>query len=170
MKVLDFGLVRHENRSQADTLVTQDAGIIGTPAYMAPEAIVGDAVDRRADIYALGCVTYFLLTGQPVFGRDTAMKHLMRHVHDVPTPPSLRAKQRIPRAVDDLVLACLQKDPQDRPQSADVLFDMAAACVTRDSWDHQTARTWWHGRVLDGTHAPGSASLLTQSATALVAS
>jgi serine/threonine-protein kinase len=148
VKVLDFGLVRHENRSRAATLLTYDAGIVGTPAYMAPEAIVGETdLDRRADVYAVGCVLYFLLTGQQVFGVDTGMKQLMRHVQDTPTPPSRRAPHPIPRALDDLVMACLQKDPQDRPQSADALYEMATVCLTRDRWDEADARRWWNAHL-----------------------
>ena len=79
---------------------------------MAPEIILGDAdVDRRADVYALGCVAYFLLTGQLVFEADTPMKMLMQHVHARPVPPSQRTELPIPRELDELVLACLEKDP-----------------------------------------------------------
>ena len=149
VKVLDFGLVRQEDRRQAQTLLTREAGIIGTPAYMAPEAIAGDGdVDRRVDIYALGCVAHFLLTGEEVFGADNSMKVLMRHLQDPPPAPSQRAPQPVPRAVDDLVLACLQKDPERRPDNAQVLLDMAAACLTRDTWDQPKARSWWR------THLP----------------
>ena len=147
VKVLDFGLVRHEDRRHAPTLVTHQAAIVGTPAYMAPEAILGDEVDRRADIYALGCVAYFLLTGETAFGRDTTMKQLMRHVQETPAPPSARAPQPVPRAVDELVMACLQKDPRHRPQSAEVLDDMAAACPTFDHWDRRAASAWWARRL-----------------------
>jgi serine/threonine-protein kinase len=148
VKVLDFGLVRYEDRRHASTVVTHEAPILGTPAYMAPEAIIGDEVDRRADVYALGCVAYFLLTGQTVFAsHDSPMKQLMRHVQDTPLPPSARTTQHIPRAVDDLVLACLQKDPRDRPQSAEALCDMATACVTRDTWSLSAARQWWETRL-----------------------
>ena len=83
VKVLDFGLVKVRDRvGGVETLVTMDHTTTGTPAYMAPEIIVGEAdVDRRADVYALGCVAYFLLTGQLVFEADTPMKMLMQHVH-----------------------------------------------------------------------------------------
>ncbi len=167
VKVLDFGLVRQENPEHGATMLTRDAGILGTPAYMAPEAIVGNDVDRRADVYAVGCVAYFLLTGQPVFGDETGMRQLMRHVQDTPVPPSRKAKHHVPRAVDDLVMACLQKDPRDRPDSAEALFDMAAVCLTRDSWDQADARRWWT------SHAPGTqeaVAVAASAATTLVAS
>jgi eukaryotic-like serine/threonine-protein kinase len=163
VKVLDFGLVRHEDRAVSPTLLTHNAAIVGTPAYMAPEAILGDAVDRRADVYALGCVAYFLLTGQPVFGHDSTMRQLVRHVHDTPEPPSRRAPHRVPRALDDLVMACLQKDPAARPDSAEVVFEMAAACFMRDPWDRATARRWWETHLCANPtpDAPVPARLVT---------
>src|SRR5688572_9990984 len=120
VKVLDFGLVKiHDRRRGADSLATLDHTTTGTPAYMAPETILGDAdVDRRADVYALGCVAYFLLTGQLVFEADTSMKMLLQHVNAKPVPPSQRSELPIPKELDDLILACLEKDPNLRPQSA----------------------------------------------------
>src|SRR5688572_23029633 len=120
VKVLDFGLVKIKDRAlDIQTLVTMDHTTSGTPAYMAPETILGDAdVDRRADVYALGCVAYFLLTGQLVFEADTSMKMLLQHVNAKPVPPSQRSELPIPKELDDLILACLEKDPNLRPQSA----------------------------------------------------
>ena len=146
VKVLDFGLVKVRNRGPAsDTLLTLDHTTTGTPAYMAPEIIVGEAdVDRRADVYALGCVAYYLLTGQLVFEADTPMKMLMQHVHARPVPPSERTELRIPRDLDELVLACLEKDPNARPQHAEELFRMAQECTScGESWNQNRARAWW---------------------------
>jgi serine/threonine-protein kinase len=145
VKVLDFGLVKINSRRRgADSLATLDHTTTGTPAYMAPEAILGDAeVDRRADVYALGCVAYFLLTGQLVFEADTSMKMLMQHVHAQPVPPSERTELPIPKELDDLVLACLQKDPNLRPQNASDLFRMAQACHACGEWNVDTAQKWW---------------------------
>jgi serine/threonine-protein kinase len=145
VKVLDFGLVKYSGRTNLrQTLVTTAHTPTGTPAYMAPETILGDSdVDRRADVYALGCVAYFLLTGQLVFEADTPMKMLMQHVQSPPVAPSQRTEMRIPREVDELVLACLQKDPNLRPQDAGALFRMACGCKSFDSWTQELARTWW---------------------------
>jgi serine/threonine protein kinase len=154
VKVLDFGLVKVRERTPGGetTLVTLEHTTTGTPAYMAPEIIVGDAdVDRRADVYALGCVAYFLLTGQLVFEADTPMKMLMQHVHARPVPPSQRTELRIPRELDDLVLSCLEKDPRARPQNAEELFRMAVSCKTCETWDQASARTWWQTHVPDLT-------------------
>ncbi len=155
IKVLDFGLVKVSDRAHArgvDTLSTIDQTTTGTPAYMAPETILGDAkVDRRADVYALGCVAYFLLTGELVFEADTSMKMLMQHLQAQPVPPSERTELPIPRELDDMVLACLQKDPKLRPQNASELFRMACNCRVGDGWDSDRALDWWRIHLPDLT-------------------
>ena len=145
VKVLDFGLVKVKAReSVGQTLTALDQKTSGTPAYMAPEVILGEAdVDRRADVYALGCVAYYLLTGQLVFEADTPMKMLMQHVHAKPVPPSRRTELPIPRELDEFVLSCLEKDPNRRPQDAETLFRLACGCRTCDTWSSDVARTWW---------------------------
>jgi serine/threonine-protein kinase len=146
-KVLDFGLVTLEQRSPAVTL-TAEHRTIGTPAYMAPEMILGAGdADRRVDVYALGCVAYFLLTGQRVFEAETPMKTLIQHVEGQPIAPSRRSEQPISADVDELVLACLQKDPDQRPQDADTLLRMATACGTGDAWGQDEARRWWESHL-----------------------
>jgi len=144
-KVLDFGLVKFRDRTRgADTLTTMDQMATGTPAYMAPETILGEGdVDRRADVYALGCVAYFALTGSLVFEADTSMKMLMQHLHTQPTRPSERSELPIPRELDDLVMACLQKDPSLRPQNAGELLGMAHRCRAADGWSQEQAEGWW---------------------------
>jgi serine/threonine-protein kinase len=127
-----------------ETLATIDHKTTGTPAYMAPEIILGETdVDRRADVYALGCVAYFLLTGQLVFDADTSMKMLMQHVQARPVPPSERSELPIPRELDELILACLEKDPNKRPQNAETLLRLACRCQSCEAWDNDAARAWW---------------------------
>ena len=146
-KVLDFGLVKLNGQASGDrvqTLMTSDQRTTGTPAYMAPEIILGETnVDRRADVYALGCVAYYALTGRLVFEGDTPMKVLLQHVQAEPVPPSQRTELPIPQELDDLVLACLRKDPNDRPQNAEVLLNMCTGCKTGDCWNSNLAKTWW---------------------------
>ena len=116
--------------------------------HMAPEIILGENdVDRRADVYALGGVAYYLLTGQLVFEADTPMKMLLQHVQAAPLPPSQRTELPIPRELDDLVLACLEKDPAKRPQDAGALFQLATECLSCATWNHDTARTWWEAHL-----------------------
>src|SRR5262249_5951349 len=135
VKVIDFGLAKIQRRASAALPHAPGAFARGTPAYMAPEAALGEEhVDRRADVYAVGCVAYFLLTGELVFSGGTPMQQLLHHVNETALPPSSRAEQRIPREVDELVMACLEKDPARRPASAEALFKMAGACRIADPW------------------------------------
>jgi eukaryotic-like serine/threonine-protein kinase len=153
VKVLDFGLVKFADRStMQQTLMTAAHTTTGTPAYMAPELILGEAdIDRRADVYALGCVAYYLLTGQLVFEADTPMKMFLHHVQTKPVPPSQRVELRIPPELDELVLACLEKDPSKRPQDASQLFDLARDCRTCEQWTSDRARLWWEQHLLELT-------------------
>jgi serine/threonine-protein kinase len=162
VKVLDFGLVKFKQHAPGtDTLSTIDHTTTGTPAYMAPETILGDKeVDRRADVYALGCVAYFLLTGQLVFEADTSMKMLMQHLNAPPVPPSQRTELPIPRELDQLVLACLEKDPNMRPQNAGELFRMANNCRTCEGWTPDVAQSWWEMHLPD---LAGPLSVVTTS-------
>ncbi len=169
VKVLDFGLVKlRESGGQSESLLTLDHTTTGTPAYMAPEIILGDAdVDRRADVYALGCVAYYLLTGQLVFEADTSMKMLMQHLHAPPVPPSQRTELPIPRELDQRVLACLQKDPDMRPQHAGELFRLATNCHACDGWNADVARSWWEMHLPEFTGPltiPAAATTSVQAA------
>jgi len=148
VKVLDFGIAKdHRPGSSQDTMLTKHV-IVGTPAYIAPEAILGEDIDLRADIYALGCVAYFLVTGQLVFEADTSMKVLVQHVQDPPVPPSQRSEIEVPPDLDALILRCLEKDPKRRPQSAQELLRLVRACRVNAPWDSDRAREWWE------THLP----------------
>jgi len=151
VKVLDFGLVKFNSRNAGQTLMTLEHTTTGTPAYMAPEIILGEAnVDRRADVYAVGCVAYFLLTGQLVFEADTPMKMMLQHVQAEPIPPSQRTELPIPRELDELVMACLQKDPDKRPQNAEELFNLANR-QTCDGWNFAIASAWWERHLPEMT-------------------
>jgi hypothetical protein len=158
VKVLDFGLVKNADPGLASaTLATMGGVTVGTPAYMAPEVVLGSPeIDRRVDVYALGCVAYYLLTGHRVFEATTPMKVLMQHVHERPLPPSHLAEQSIPPEVDALVLACLHKDPNRRPADADELFRRLNACGAT-GWEHDDARRWWQAH-LPHLAAPAPAS------------
>lgn len=148
VKVLDFGLVKFNAAQELDgrtqTLMTAAHTTIGTPAYMAPEIILGRSdVDRRADVYAIGCVAYFMLTGHLVFEGSTPMETLVHHVHTPPVPPSERSELRIPPDLDAIVMACLEKDPDKRPQDAMVLRKLLHRCETCDTWSNARALAWW---------------------------
>jgi len=144
VKVLDFGIVRTvRDAADASPVHTRENVVHGTPAFMAPEQVMGTAVDGRADIYATGCVAYWLLTGELVFTADTPMGMLVQHAQTTPTPPSARAGRPIPRALEDLILACLAKDPADRPKSAKELSRRLAEVEGASSWTQDRAREWW---------------------------
>ena len=100
-------------------------------------------MDGRADIYATGCVAYWLLTGQYVFTGETPMAILMHHVHTTPVAPSARTSQPIAPALERLVLACLSKDPADRPQTAGELSRRLAEVESAEPWSEARAREWW---------------------------
>jgi eukaryotic-like serine/threonine-protein kinase len=122
---------------------TRENAVHGTPAFIAPEQAMGAEVDGRADIYATGCVAYWLLTGQFVFTAETPMGLLLAHAHTPPTPPSARTELPIPRALDDLVVSCLAKDPANRPQSARELSLRLAEVEGASAWTQDRAREWW---------------------------
>jgi serine/threonine protein kinase len=142
----------NDSSSVRQTLMTADHRTTGTPAFMAPEIILGDGdVDRRADVYALGCVTHYLLTGHLVFDADTPIRMLMHHVQTAPTPPSQRTELPISRDLDELVMACLEKDPDNRPQDAEQLLAMVRRCRVADPWDGDRAKEWWESHLLELT-------------------
>jgi serine/threonine-protein kinase len=149
VKVLDFGIAgRTQHLVETGALgLTRDNVLLGTPAYIAPEqAVGGSGVDSRADIYAVGCVAYFLLTGQLVFTADTPVGVVVHHAHTPPTPPSDRTEMPIPPALDQLVMACLAKNPGNRPQSAKELSRKLTDITGLEPWTDDRAREWWELR------------------------
>jgi eukaryotic-like serine/threonine-protein kinase len=154
VKVLDFGLVKALGDSvKTTTAITMENMITGTPAFIAPEQALGRLdLDGRADIYATGCVAYWLLTGELVFTGDTPMALLMHHAHTPPAPPSTRTELSIPAELDGLVLSCLAKDPAARPQTARELSHRLAAVDGADGWTEDRARAWWakHKPAMEG--------------------
>jgi serine/threonine-protein kinase len=148
VKVLDFGIVGTvRGRADSSTLHTGDNAPPGTPAFMAPEQADGAGVDGRADIYATGCLAYWLLTGQLVFTAETPLGLLLRHAQSAPIPPSARSGLPIPRALEEIVMSCLAKDPADRPQSARELSRRLSEVEGATAWTEERARDWWaaHG-------------------------
>jgi serine/threonine-protein kinase len=144
LKTLDFGLVKADPaHATGSTMLTSPDVTTGTPAFMSPEMALGDRpVDGRADLYALGCVGYWLLTGRTVFEGATPVAILMAHVRDRPVPPSQRSEFDVPPELDDVILACLAKDPDDRPGSAMEVYE-ALCCLPVAPWNSTTALEWW---------------------------
>jgi serine/threonine-protein kinase len=152
VKVLDFGLVKAvDDGAREATLLTAPDSTTGTPAYIAPEMIRGDRVaDHRVDIYTLGCVGYWLLTGRLVFQAPNAIQMMYQHANATPVPPSQRSELEIPPELDSGILACLAKFPEDRPQTAGELSRRLANAVPT-LWSEDQAQRWWD------RHHPASA-------------
>ncbi|MFT7579312.1 MAG: tRNA A-37 threonylcarbamoyl transferase component Bud32 [Myxococcota bacterium] len=145
LKLLDFGLAKREVHATVEDVHLTVAGKIqGTPAYMAPEQILGDRpLDGRADLYALGCVAWYLLVGQDVFTGTTATQVMFAHLQSEPDAPSTQAEQAIPPELDAAVMACLAKEPDGRPVDADALSALLDAVPLGRPWSQERARRWW---------------------------
>ncbi len=146
VKVLDFGIVKlaHGTSAGADEIETQAHMLRGTPAFIAPEQVLSRGViDSRADIYSIGCVVYWLLTGELVFTADTAIGVMLHHAQTPPTPASARTELPVPSQFDELILSCLAKDPAKRPQSAKELARRLTAIPEIQAWTEERAHDWW---------------------------
>jgi eukaryotic-like serine/threonine-protein kinase len=146
VKVLDFGLVK--GVASGDPTLTAPNIAAGTPAFMAPEVALGEEVDSRIDVYSLGCVLYWLLTGQMVFEAKSAGRLMHLHIQEPPVPPSQRTELPVPPELDAVVLSCLAKAPADRPADANVLRNRLARLDLGSRWTRERAQRWW------GTHRP----------------
>ncbi|MFT5431098.1 MAG: hypothetical protein ACI9OJ_001777 [Myxococcota bacterium] len=143
VKVLDFGLVSLKGGNTGDPTLTAHGFAGGTPAFMAPEQAAGQEVDGRADIYALGCVAYWLLSGQLVFEGDSALAVIVAHARDEPPALSTMTEMDIPEDLEALVMRCLDKDPTARPQTAQALAEALAGLACATDWSRQDADHWW---------------------------
>lgn len=155
-KVLDFGLVKVLDGRDAG--LTGEGATTGTPAYMAPEVSLGKPLDARADLYSLGCVAYWLITGRLVFEEKSSTATMLAHVRSAPIPPSQRSELSVPEWVDRVVLMCLAKDPSARPDSADALAQMLEAGSDAGVWTVKTAEDWWLTNMPGNTVAADSAA------------
>ncbi len=138
-KVVDFGLVKDLDDEDG---LSHEATLVGTPHYLAPEAIRSPGADARADLYAAGAVAYYLLTGQRLFEGRTVIEICGHHLHTAPVPPSQRLGRPLPAALEAWVLACLAKDPAARPQTAALAAQALGRCGV-PAWSDDEARSWW---------------------------
>ena len=156
VKVLDFGIVKKVAADDEPAVreLTRANTVAGTPDYMAPEIAMGATnVDGRADIYALGCVAFWLLTGRLVFQEQTPMAAIVAHVQRQPIPPSDATEFEVPAALDRIILDCLAKDPGARPATADALSTRLETISFARPWTEQSAFRWWDA------YRPSSVSL-----------
>ena len=136
-KVVDFGLVKEFSADKGEST------ILGTPAYVAPEAITDpSAIGPAADLYALGCVGYFLLTGRRVFEGKTAVDVCVQHVTAQPKPPSSHGV-KLPAELEQIILRCLAKQPSERPESAGALMKLLRDVPAANDWSDEEALRWW---------------------------
>ncbi len=158
VKVLDFGLVKSK-LFEEESLLTMDGTATGTPAYLAPEIAMGEKhVDGRADLYSLGCVAYFLLTGRMVFEEPTPTAMALAHVQKQPIPLS-QLEVKVPAGLEQIVMRLLEKDPAKRIQSADELHRMVRSLPDLPKFCEDAARNWWQLNLPETAHAtPGEHS------------
>lgn len=153
VKVLDFGLVRRVSTlslsaKESEVLDPDGSYLVGTPAFMAPELIRRpEDVDGRVDVYGLGCVAYWLLTGRLVFEHPTMFGMLADHLHVVPTPPSCKTEREIPAELEELIMDCLDKDPYRRPQTMSEFLWRLDRLRGLETWTDERAQLWWCARV-----------------------
>ena len=143
-KLLDFGLVQDIGGFTAGSdKLTMQGAVLGSPNYISPEQASGkNRIDPRTDIYSLGALAYFLVTGQTPFIRETAMELLAAHMKDEVMPPH-DLRPELPHDLEEVILMCLRKNPDDRFSDAEILDLALAACDSADQWDEYRARDWW---------------------------
>lgn len=142
VKVLDFGLAKEIETKDTDLTINQ--GIIGTPVYIAPERLQGeDGLDVRSDIYSLGAVAYNLLTGKDVFTAPTTVEVCYQVMKSAPEPPSARLGQPLPELLEQLILACLAKNPGERPATVHEIIRVLEELQEEQKWEQEQAQGWW---------------------------
>jgi serine/threonine protein kinase len=150
VKLLDFGLVKAVDSRQQRTLTMADS-LTGTPLYMSPESIQNaDRADGRSDLYSLGAVAYFLLTGQVVFDAASLMDIIQQHLDAKPALPTERLGEPISPDLEQVIMACLAKSPEDRPQTASQLGEALARCAPLHPWTAADADRWWKEHFSSG--------------------
>jgi serine/threonine-protein kinase len=156
-KLLDFGLVLNQGVGQGGERLTQEGAFAGTPAYVSPEQAAGrEDLDARSDIYSVGCLAYFLLTGRPPFAGRSAVRMLAAHLYEPPSPPTT-LRPEVPAELERVVLRCLAKEPSERDPSAQSLESALAGCLAVGRWTQEEAAGWWraNGVQTKGTYADG---------------
>jgi eukaryotic-like serine/threonine-protein kinase len=146
VKVLDFGLVKSLDQGAAQ--LTAAGTLTGTPAYMPPERVLGAEVDERSDLYSLGCVAYWMLTGRAVFAGEP-MAVMIQHARTNPDPPSKVSGRPVPDRLEQIVMACLEKAPGKRPSSAVDLWRQLGDVTFDEGWTQERAEGWWREHLPD---------------------
>lgn len=146
LKILDFGIVRY-NEEEEDTKLTSPNKVIGSPSTFSPETLLGQKADNRSDLYSLGCVTHWMLTGSTVFKAKNLTEYIVSHASKIPEPPSQKSPFKIPEKLDQIVLKCLAKDPKERFSSASELWNELNQVEFENSWTRDRAEKWWQEKL-----------------------
>jgi serine/threonine-protein kinase len=153
-KLLDFGLVQTHLTQDSDDQLTQQGTIVGTPAFLSPEqAGSGDVVDARSDIYSLGALAYFLLTGRSMFAGRSPIKTLAAHLYELPSPMSA-CRPDVPADLEAVIMRCLDKHPSHRFPDVQDLATALGACRSAERWTEDDAAQWWQSQ--DGSAGSSS--------------
>jgi tRNA A-37 threonylcarbamoyl transferase component Bud32 len=145
VKVLDFGLVKltgAEEEITREVRASTEGKVIGTPAYLAPELTIGGTVDGRTDLYALGCVAYFLISGQLVFSSISPIRMAVAHATEEPEPLSSLMPET-PAELSEIIMRCLEKKPDRRPASAEKLAEQLRRTRLAEQWTVELRERWW---------------------------
>ncbi len=143
VKVVDFGLVK-DTKGQDGVNLSGVNTLTGTPLYFSPEAIrAPETIDARSDLYSLGVLGYYLVTGMRLFDGENLLEICSHHLQSKPVPPSKRLGRPVPEDLERLILKCLEKEPASRPQGAAALRQALAACRDAGGWTEAQASEWW---------------------------
>jgi serine/threonine-protein kinase len=152
-KLLDFGLVQSVGVAESDARLTIQGVVLGSPPYMSPEQAMGKEMDHRTDIYSIGGLAYFLLTGHPPFEKESPMQVLMAHVYEKVTPVG-ELRPDLPADLEAVVMKCLSKNPTDRYPDAENLEQALAQCGQSDTWSRRDATDWWRAHQKKANREP----------------
>jgi serine/threonine-protein kinase len=167
-KLLDFGLVKNFGLASDDARLTQEGSLTGSPAFMSPEQAAGrQQLDARSDIYNVGAAAYFLITGQLLFDRGSALQMLHAHAYE-PLVPIRQFQEAVPADLQRVILRCLEKDPDRRYQDAASLDKALAACASAGRWTLERAEDWWRQHT-DSTMPASSPEALERDSRILAA-
>jgi tRNA A-37 threonylcarbamoyl transferase component Bud32 len=165
VKVLDFGLVKAQHLRPTDAVIA--TAVVGTPHFMSPEAIERpDTVEARSDLYSVGAVGYWLLTGQTLFREEQVDLLLKRQASEQPLPPSVLMKKPVSPDLERLIMQCLAKTPEARPPSAAMLDEALARCGSAGTWTLAMAAEWWHANA--GAFEPAPAGAMAEKTLVIV--
>jgi serine/threonine-protein kinase len=156
VKVLDFGLVGSFGQPTEARSGAEGEPISGTPGYIAPEVLRGARADARSDMYAVGAVAYWLLTGTTLFPRDGGGEDIGRHLTDSAVDPAVRRGEALPQDLTSLVLRLVSRNPDDRPQSVQELRRALRACASSEAWTEDDANSWWQTHGSGQSLIPGA--------------